>query len=146
METGMPVTIFDAFATPHETASISDLLEATPRDNGPLVSAPQEVFDFLAARLSERTGRRYISCGPKLTFNDTSAGIHPHRDEPYMGGDMTLLLYLTTPEGGHTCVGGERIAPVSGRAVLFGISDLHHGEPVTGSARKIVVGVEMRRC
>lgn len=145
METGAPVSIFDEFATPHEIAEILAKLEATPRPNGPLVPAPQEVFDFLAARLSERDGRGWTACGPQLTFNDTSSGIHQHRDEPYMGGDMTLLLYLTTPdEGGHTCVGGERVAPVSGRAVLFGISDLHHGEPVIGNTRKVVVGVEVR--
>ena len=146
MDTGAPVSIFDAFATPDETMLVLRKLDATPRPNGPLVPAPREVFDFLAARLSERDGRGYISCGPLLTFNDTSSGIHPHRDEPYMGGDMTLLLYLTTPdEGGHTCVGGDRVAPVSGRAVLFGISDLHHGEPVSGATRKVVVGVEMSR-
>lgn len=146
METGVPVEVFDAFTTAAETAELRAQLERVPRDSGPLIRAPKVVFDFVAARLSESGRGEWAACGPLLTFHDTSAGMHQHRDEPYMGGDMTLLLYLTTPErGGETCVGGERVPPVAGRAVLFGISDLHHGEPVSGDVRKVVLAVEMRR-
>lgn len=146
METGLPIKVFDTFTNPAETAAIRAQLEQVPREGGPLIPAPQSVFAFLAARLSGLEKSKWAACAPLLSFHDTSAGMHQHRDEPYMGGDMTLLLYLTTPShGGHTCVGGERVAPVAGRAVLFGISDLHHGEPVSGDVRKVVLAVEMRR-
>jgi 2OG-Fe(II) oxygenase superfamily len=109
--------------------------------DGPLIPAPTDVFELLADRLSAATGDAYAWYGPMLTFNDTTAGMHEHRDEPYMGGDHTLLVYLTSPEGGETIFEDGEVSPVAGRAVLFGIRDLHSARAVR-SGTKLVAAME----
>jgi hypothetical protein len=132
--------VLDGFLTRQESQDLIRVLSAIDSD-GPLVAAPSAVFDLLAARLAVMTGTPCAWCGPLLTFNDTSAGMHEHRDEPYMGGECTLLVYLTSPEGGETVFEDGEVAPVAGRAVLFGIRDLHSARAVT-SGQKLVLAME----
>lgn len=132
--------VLDDFLTTDECEYLIHKLSATPGE-GPLIPAPTEVFDLLADRLSEVTGDAYEWFGPLMTFNDTTAGMHEHRDEPYMGGDFTLLVYLTSAEGGETVFEDSEVAPVAGRAVVFGIRDLHSARAVT-SGTKLVAAIE----
>lgn len=132
--------VLDGFLTTDECEDLIQRLSAIP-EKGPLIQAPIEVFDMLADRLSEVTGDAYAWHGPLLTFNDTTAGMHEHRDEPYMGGDFTLLVYLTSAEGGETVFEDGDVSPVAGRAVLFGIRDLHSARAVT-SGTKLVAAME----
>lgn len=131
--------VLDEFLTLDECGALIQRLSGY---DGPLIPAPTHVFDLLTDRLSAATGQEYAWHGPLLTFNDTTNGMHEHRDEPYMGGDYTLLVYLTSPEGGETVFddGGE-VIPAAGRAVLFGIRDLHSARAVT-AGRKLIVAVE----
>ena len=132
--------VIDDFLTGPECADLIRVLSSIESD-GPLVPAPTAVFDMLADRLSRDIGHAYAWCGPLMTFNDTTAGMHEHRDEPYMGGDYTLLVYLTSPEGGETVFDDGEVAPVAGRAVLFGIRDLHSARAVR-SGTKLVAAIE----
>ena len=132
--------VLDDFLTIGECGDLIQRLSAIPSD-GPLIPAPIEVFYLLADRLSEVTGDAYAWCGPMMTFNDTTSGMHEHGDEPYMGGDYTLLVYLTSPEGGETVFDDGEVAPVAGRAVLFGIRDMHSGRAVR-SGKKLVAAME----
>lgn len=131
--------VFEGFLTEYEVQS---LLQEN-YGKGPLVDGPEHVFRFISNRLSDRTLRRWEYCGPKLTFHDTSAGMHEHRDGAYMGGDYTLIVYLSTPEsGGETVFKNGTVVPVAGRAALFGINDLHYGNPSVG--KKQVIAIEVR--
>jgi hypothetical protein len=132
--------VFDGFLTRDQCADLILRLSAIDSDE-PLIEGPIEVFDLLATRLSVMTGEEYAWCGPRMTFNDTTAGMHEHRDEPYMGGDHTLLVYLTSPEGGETVFDDGEVAPVAGRAVIFGIRDMHSGRAVQ-SGTKLVAAIE----
>lgn len=132
--------VLDGFLTIGECEDLIQRLSTVPAD-GPLIPAPIAVFDMLAARLSVMAGEEYVWRGPMMTFNDTTAGMHEHRDEPYMGGDYTLLVYLTSPEGGETVFDDGEVAPVAGRAVVFGIRDIHSGRAVT-SGTKLVAAME----
>lgn len=132
------LTVFDNFLTEAEV----QILLTTDISEGPLIQGPRHVFSLLSERLSVVTGHRWTACGPKLTFHDTQKGIHEHRDGAYMGGDFTLIVYLTTPEsGGETVFTNGVVRPVAGRAALFGINDLHYGNASVGS--KMVIAMEV---
>jgi hypothetical protein len=132
--------VFDGFLTQDQCTDLILRLSAIS-SGSPLVPAPIEVFDMLSTRLSVMSGEEYMWCGPLMTFNDTTAGMHEHRDEPYMGGDCTLLVYLTSPEGGETVFDAGEVSPIAGRAVLFGIRDLHRARAVR-SGTKLVAAME----
>jgi hypothetical protein len=133
--------VLDGFLTQDQCTDLILRLSAIDSDYAPLVEGPADVFDMLTTRLSVMAGEEYAWCGPMMTFNDTTAGMHEHRDEPYMGGDHTLLVYLTSPEGGETVFDDGEVAPVAGRAVLFDIMDLHSGRAAR-SGTKVVAAIE----
>lgn len=85
--------------------------------------------------------------GNRCTAGDTSSGMHAHTDESYMGGTMTMLVYVeASSDGGvveffdelHTNHTNRKIFPKKGMVVLFGSRVLHTVDPVCSGVKRIV--------
>eukprot|EP00798_Chlamydomonas_sp_ICE-L_P017315 gene17315-23624_t len=163
-----------SFFTPEECAKIARSLGSaaasttTAAGGGPsLVPSPPWVSAAVAKRLDAEVpkGAPWKGWGELATYGDTSNGMHQHRDEFYefdndnKGNDdnndenvMTLLVYLS--QGGSMAHGagetvfecGTRVAPMTGRAILFSVNALHHSEPVVGDWRKTIAAWDVKRC
>jgi hypothetical protein len=107
---------------------------------------PLCAMDFVVERLEKATGSTWYAHGPSVSFQDTTMGMHEHRDGSYMGGTFTLLMYMSTPLSGGTtrfteCDPPVQVVPILGRAVLFDIDELHVADVAQGC--KLVFALEV---